>query len=127
MDSGNRRALSARRRRRVGAADRSDDVPRRARGAVVMELHPKAREGILHPALDLADDGARRVLVDGSVSVLLVLRSWPRPDVFPHRNLGWRQSTLRSDQVLPVHVGRIGVLLLGVLKMFFLTLDHACA
>jgi hypothetical protein len=47
-----------------------------------------------------------RVHIDGHVSFLSVFRSRPRADVFPDRNLGRRESSLRGDQILSLHAGR---------------------
>ena len=56
--------------------------------------------------LALADDGPRRFHFAGSVSLLPVLRSRPGADVFPDRNLGRREPSVRGHQVLSLHPGR---------------------
>ena len=75
---------------------------------VFLELHRKAREGILRSAAPVADGGGRRVYFDGPVSVLPVLRSLAGADVFPDRNLGRREPFVRGNQVFSLHAGGIG-------------------
>ena len=107
MDSGDWRALSDGRGRRRDAVDCVDNVPRTPGGIVFMEVHREAREGILHSAAALADDGAGRLRFDGSVSVLSVLRSLFGADVLPDWNLGQRKPAVRGDQILSLHAGRL--------------------
>ena len=52
--------------------------------------------------------------------VLHVLRVRARADVLPHRGLGPRQPPLRGDEVLPVHRGRLGVPVRGILSVAFM-------
>src|ERR1044072_8289431 len=73
-----------------------------------MEIHSETLKGILRSAATAADGGRRCVHFDGSVPVLLVLRSVAGADVLSDWHLGWREPSLCSHQVFPVHAGRIG-------------------
>ena len=67
-------------------------------------------EGVhrLDAAARVGDD--RRVPRARRAGVLHLLRVRARADVLPHRGLGSRQPALRGDEVLPVHDGRLRVL-----------------
>ena len=106
VDSVGRRRVFPRRRRLQHAADPADDDDGVHRGAVVVDGHHRAREGVLHLPARAADRDARRVHVARLPAVLPVLGSDAGADVFPDRHLGQREPAVLGDQVLPLHAGR---------------------
>src|SRR4030095_14642698 len=83
--------------------DRFDNSSRCHRRAFIVELYSEAREGVLRSSAVIADGGDRCFCFNGPVSVLPVLRSLACTDVLPDWYLGWRESSVRGNQVLSLH------------------------
>ena len=103
-----RRQLSRRHRRNFAAARAADDAARTAGRFILVGRDSGSVEGILRLHADAAGRHARRFHLSRLLSVLCLLGSDARADVFPHRRLGWSSKTLRRNQVFPVHALWIG-------------------
>ena len=108
--------------RRAGAgARRPDDAARRHCDALLVELHPAAREGVLHLPAAAPDRHARRLRLARFLPLLRLLGGHARADVFPHRHLGRAANRLYAaiKFFLYTLVGSV-LMLLAILKLYFM-------
>ena len=70
---------------------------------------PRPHEGVPGPDAAAGDRHGRHVHRVRPDPVLRLLGDGPGPDVLPDRDLGLDEPRVRRDQVLPVHVVRVGV------------------
>ena len=107
MDPLHRRKIFPRRGRHQHVARHADYPSRHDRHHLLLERHPAAHQGVLHPAPSAPDGDARRFSVSRLLPLLRLLGSHARPDVFPNRCLGQRAPPLRRNQIFSVHARRL--------------------
>ncbi len=110
LDRRDPQPVHPRSRRHLAAPADPVDGDRRAVPRLLVEPHPRARQpqGVLHPDLGARDRHERHVRRAGPHPLLRVLRGRAAADVLHDRRLGRRATSVRGDQVLPLHAVRLG-------------------